>query len=244
MATKRQPLVPPYLEDVDSWTELVEAIDEVFGPAIDDPTHWLSKLRDNWIPTPTAEDILQAQSALLDSTQFELPEKELLIRQANMLGFDFNQPDILTAEDYQRIVRNLALYWYNKGTPDFVNFLGFALNTELTVQNLWSTPGTTVPDSYGPFLPEGDPGIGTPVWQGGTWFPTTHVQVEFDPSKFGTTQLNKLTALFYSIANYNLVLEKILLTSIIHIHSVDEPELARIAVAYPLVDIEVTIDTV
>jgi hypothetical protein len=239
----RRVLLPPYLEDAQSWTDLVEAMDSVLGPAIDDPTHWLSKVRDNWIPTTAAEDALAIESAMLANISFETPERDLLIRQANMLGFVFDQPDILSTSDYQRIVRNLALYWYGKGTPKFADFLGFVLDCDLTVLNLWSTQGAEY-GTYGPFLPEGDVGIGTPVWEGGTWFPTTHVTVEFDPSKFSDVQVSKLVALFYAIANYNLVIENIILNTTTYVHSVDETELARIVVVYPLTEVEQTIETV
>jgi hypothetical protein len=58
-------------------------------------------------------------------------------------------------------------------------------------------------------LPEGDPLIGTPIWQGGNWFPTTHVRVTFDGTKFSNVSDSDIVAFFYSFAPYNLVLESI-----------------------------------
>jgi hypothetical protein len=181
--------------------------------------------------------ILDEQSAVVGPAGFETLEKTLLVRQANLLGFDFADSDLLTSEDYQRIVRNLALYWYGKGTPQFVNFLGFVLNSVIQVRNLWATPGATW-DTYGPFVSEGDPSIGTPVWEGGPWFPTTHVEVQFDPFKFGNLSQSKLLALFYAIANYNLVIERIILDGELYLHSRDNEQELRIVSLVPMWQID------
>jgi hypothetical protein len=229
----RQVLLPPYMEDGPAWTQLVEAIDAVFLGKVDNPTEWLGQLRDTWILTAASKTALEDETKIISNTGFESIEKNILIRQANMLGFDFVDSDLLSADDYQRIVRNIALYWYGKGTFQFAHFLGFVLNTPMEIVNLWSTQGLQY-DTYGPFLPEGDPGIGTPIWEvGGTWFPTTHVNLQIDASTFADVSFPRIVALFYSIANYNLVLNAIDFIASIYIHSVDEVELARIVVAVP-----------
>lgn len=236
----RSVLLPPYMQE-EAWVELVNSIDAVLKTKIDEPTVWLARQRDLWILKDDTESRIEERQMLAD-TDFEIPEKEILVRQANMLGFDFKEADLLTSQDYQRIARNLALFWYGKGKPDFIDFMGFALNSIITIINLWSTQGSSY-DTYGDFLPEGDPGIGTPVWEGGDWFPTTHVRVEFDPFRFGTVSTARLVALFYAIANYNLVLDRIDLDGSVFIYSVGETEIARIAVAYPMFDVDMTIET-
>ena len=67
---------------------------------------------------------------------------------------------------------------------------------------LWSS-------DYKTFLEEGDPSIGTPIWQGGDWFPTTHVRLYFDFFKFQGISATDLGNFFYEFANYNLVLRDI-----------------------------------
>ena len=161
----RKPLLPPYLETEPVWTDLIDALDTTFLPTVDNPTKFLSRLRDTWIVPESTEEKIQ-QGKMLSSTDFDTYEKEILVRQANMLGFDFRDSNVLSSEDYERITRHLGFYWYGKGTPSFINFLGFVLNTVITVKNLWSDQGAS-PRRYGTFLPEGNPGIGTPVWQGG-----------------------------------------------------------------------------
>lgn len=238
----RSVLLPPYLEDQEAWQELIKSLDTVFGPRIDNPIEVLERLRDTWVLSTTAETKIESRQ-MLSNADFDQYEKEVLIRQANMLGFDFNESNILGADDYERITRNLGLYWYSKGTPDFISFLGFVLNSVITVTNLWSTTGAA-PNLYGDFLPEGDLGIGTPVWQGGTWFPTTHVEVGFNPFKFGSVSVSKLVSLFYALANYNLVIGSILLEGVLSFESRGETDLARIVVAYPIVDIEIILETI
>lgn len=243
MKKDRSVLLPPYMEGVPIWEDLVKIVDTVFEANVDDPTVWIAKLRHLWILTTSALDKVE-QGQMLAVTDFELPEKEILVKQAKQLGFDFTQTDLINEQDYQRIVRNIALYWYEKGKPNFIDFLGFVVQGVIKVNNLWST--TTDQSSwntYGSFLPEGDLGIGTPVWVGGEWFPTTHVQVVFDPFKFEAPALQKLINLFYTIANYNLVLESVVMEGDLWLHSIDEPELARIVVTVPLVVHELFIDT-
>lgn len=241
MSVDRSVLLPPYMEDTVVWEDLVKIIDSVLNGKIDDPTLWLSQLRYLWIEASATAEKIEAGD-LLDISDFEVPEKEILIRQAGQLGFNFQDSDLITSEDYQRIVRNLAHFWYSKGKPNFIDFLGFVLNSQIDIKTLWSTQGPTY-DEYGPMLPEGDAGIGSPLWEGGQWFPTTHIQLAFDPFKFVNPSFTKLVNLFYVIANYNLVIDTVILDGNTPIHSVDEPQLARIVVAYPMFVIDMTIDS-
>lgn len=158
--SQRSVLLPPYLSSNPAWTQLVEAIDEVFNDKIDFPAELLSRLRDNWILTDGAFDKVDLREILDTSNEFYTYERETLIRQANMLGFLFKEADLLTDEDYRRIVRNIGDYWFAKGTPKFIDFLAFCLNAAIKVVKMWSNPGPTY-ESYGDMLEEGDPAIGT-----------------------------------------------------------------------------------
>lgn len=239
----RSVLLPPYMEDAPVWQDLITIIDQVFENNVDNPTQWVAQLRFLWLLTTDALTKVDS-GQLLTIGDFELPEKEILIKQAKQLGFDFQETNLITSEDYQRIVRNVALYWYGKGKPNFIDFLGFVIEGVVTIVNLWSNKATQPSwNTYGNFLEEGDPAIGAPVWLGGTWFPTTHVRVVFDPFKFNAPQLTKLVNLFYTVANYNLVLESIIMEGNLNVHSVDDPVTAFIVVTYPLVDIDMTIDS-
>lgn len=234
----RSALLPPYMHDTSTWGDLTDAIDAVFGSAIDDPTSWLAQLRDTWIKTQATDATLLGSSQLIASTGFETIEPNILIRQANMLGFDFVESSILSNDDYHRIVRNLSKYWYSKGTPQLANFFGFVLDSVITLTNLWSSAGVT-PDTYGPFVAEADVVAGTEIWHGGAYFPTTHVDATIDPFKFTGVSLSKIVALFYSIANYNLVLRSVIFEGDVYFHSVDETVIARIVTATPMETIEI-----
>jgi hypothetical protein len=227
------------MEDSPAWGQLITAIDSVLEGAIDNPTKWLSQLRDNWILDQSATNLI-ANGQMIDASNFAAFDHDLLVRKTNLIGFDLSEADLLTDDDYTRVARHLAHYWYSKGTPRLIDFLGFILNSTIQVQNLWSTTGPT-PDTYGTFLPEGDPGIGTPVWQGGTWFPTTHVRITYDPTAFNNYTLQKLTALFYAIANYNLVLESVVLNAVTYIHTSDSTSLDQSIILYPMTSVDYTI---
>jgi hypothetical protein len=238
----RSVLLPPYLEDNQVWQDLIKIVDEVFKDNVDDPTEYLAKLRYLWIQSTEMATKIE-NGEMIAEADWQQVEKEILIKQAAQMGFNFADSDLLTREDYQRLVRNLSQYWYSKGKPGFQDFLAMILNINVQCFILWSTTGPSW-DRYGTFLLSGDPGIGTPVWEGGTWFPTTHVALVVDPFPLNSSSYRKLVNLFYEVANYNLVVARVVLEGRVPVHSVDEPELARVLVAYPLFVIDYTIDSV
>lgn len=241
MTSRRSVLLPPYLANNPAWQQLVEAIDEVLLAEVDTPTDLLQKLRDNWILGDTALPTIEDRELLAPNQFFSL-ERETLIRQANLLGFLFKESDLLSDDDYRRLVRNLGSYWFGKGTPKFADFLAFCLNSALRVVKLWSTQGPTY-DSYGPMLEEGDAGVGTPNHQGGEWFETNHVHLIADPARFKSTEVSKLIALFNTLANYDLVLDAVVFEDTTMIHTPGD-DIAVTTQAYPMVDIATTIYTV
>ena len=121
----------------------------------------------------------------------------------NQLGLRLMDPTLVDDASINRLIQNIGLFWYSKGLASFLDFISFCLNTAAEYVNLWT-------QDYISFVPEGDPGIGSPVWNGGTWYPTTHIRVLIiDPGLVNGTTLRNFVRLFYDIANYNLVLEGI-----------------------------------
>jgi hypothetical protein len=238
---RRATLLPPYLAVNPAWKELVDALDEVFEGEVDLPTELLARIRDNWIISDDAVDKIDAAEILSSSDDFFAFERETLIRQANMIGFLFKETDLMSDEDYRRIVRNLGHYWFSKGTPEFIDLLAFCLDTTIKVIKLWSLPGPSY-ETYGDMREEGDPAIGTPNHQGGQWFETSHVNLIVDPMRFATAMVPKLVALFNALANYNLVLNTIVFEFTAFIHSPGD-EIAVITKAYPVIDITQVIYT-
>lgn len=240
MTSRRSVMLPPYLANNPAWSQLVEAIDEVLLREVDTPLDLMQKLRDNWILGDSAPALIDERQ-LLSPTEFNQVERETLIRQANLLGFLFKDSDLLSDDDYRRLVRNLGSYWFGKGTPKFADFLAFCLNTALKVVKLWSVQGPTY-DTYGVMYEEGDSRVGTPNHKGGEWFETNHVHLVADPTRFASTEVSKLIALFNTLANYDLVLDSVVFEQITFIHTPGDV-LAVTTMAYPMVDLETTIYT-
>lgn len=162
--SRRSNLLPPYLAANPAWTQLVESIDEVFENEVDLPTALLAKLRDNWILGVAGEAKIGDDQMLDNNTDWFRFERETLVRQANQLGFLLKETDLLTDEEYQRLVRNLGAFWYNKGTPEFIDFIRFILGSIIDIRKLFALPGPTY-DTYGFMREEGDTLIGKLNWQ-------------------------------------------------------------------------------
>ncbi|QDH83679.1 hypothetical protein [Achromobacter phage Motura] len=203
--TPRTVLLPPYMFD-DYYVEYTNSIDAVFGPEVDNKIRVIQKIRDMWVTNPDLEREVMAHHVI----PFDLwsqPEREILVKQVNMLGMRLKSAGVLTNNDYHVISRFLGQYWFEKGTYGFIEFINFCLGTNLIVRNLWSRDEGD--DEYHDFTAEvGGVPPGTPIWEGGEWFPTTHVEIE---AKGGLERLDleTLVEFFYEIANYNLVLHSV-----------------------------------
>jgi hypothetical protein len=232
MTTKRQILLPPYLSDVPMWDDFVAGVDTVWDTNIDQPTSNFGKLRELYIiPPATATKI--ANREMLDSVaDFDIFEKSILVEQVNLLGMILANTALVDDTDLQRIFRNLSKFWYSKGTFNFIDFIGFCLNAIFTMNNLWTT-------DYIHFILESEVPVGGKLWEGGTYYPTTHIALSFDGSKFAGVNVDTLIKFFYEFANYNLVLREIDYTADIPVVGDDDP---RIAYIVALGGIEVNTD--
>lgn len=149
-----------------------------------------------------------------DYGEVEIPfsgvqDRHWLVRNARMLGFDFFSSE-LTDKDYYRIAKFVSLYWPEGGNEQFINFMGFIKNVRFDLVQLWAK------DTNGPANEDVEYGelsyqyTGTlPVWQGGEWYPTSHVEVRYDAELYKVTDLGDIRALFYVLAPIHLVLERI-----------------------------------
>jgi hypothetical protein len=151
---------------------------------------------------------LDEVTALVDGVEVVLPfrtmqSKATLTGTAKMLGVDFLS-DKLTDDDYYRLVSYVSSYWPASGTSQFVNFMGYLKNMRLATTELWSS--TEAGKDYVVFVESGE--AGTPVWEGGTWYPTSHIQMDYDVERFNAPDFKDLTALFYLLAPIHLVLSR------------------------------------
>lgn len=200
--TPREILLPPYLYGNDYFRDFMDAIDEVFEELVDTKTEILGSMRNMWVTNPAMEQsLLDNPAQLIPFSSWSQPERDLLVKQVNMLGMKLRSAGIISDDGYQAIARWVGMYWFGKGTQAFIDFINYSLSASLQVTKLWTS-------DYQTFLPDGDPGIGTPIWEGGTWYPTTTVTIV---AAGGLTNIDipTLVNFFYEIANYNLVLQAI-----------------------------------
>jgi hypothetical protein len=194
----RRNLLPPYMQ-VPVWQELADSVDEVWGASVDAQINAFGRIRETILTNSNVESDVQARH-LIDEAKYDTFDPNTEMLRLNLLGLPLTAPGFLSTEDLSRLNKNVGLFWYSKGLGNFIDFIGYCLNVAAGMQNLWT-------EDYINFLPEGDPGVGTPIWEsGGTWYPTTHVQIKFDPSKYINFPAAAMVQLFYDVSNYNLIL--------------------------------------
>lgn len=196
----RSTLLPPYLFVNNYYTDYTDSIDAVFGPAVDDKIGVIKAIRNMWVQNPTTEATVLEHQIITDD-EWSHPERDILVKQANMLGMRLRNAGVVSDDAYQTIARFVGIYWFGKGTEAFIEFINYCLSSDLRVTNMWT-------QNYVDFFAEGDPAIGTPIWEGGLWYPTTHVTIEAKGGLNGL-DIRTLQSFFYEIANYNLVLRSI-----------------------------------
>jgi hypothetical protein len=194
----RSELLTSYLSDNQVWHDLVGAYQDVFGNDFDRNVQELAKLR----------DFLQLEKGtvvgtkLLDYDNLTLPDAGVLVRTCGMLGFGYPNYDssLFSDEDYLRILQSLSQYYQQQGTQSFFQFLSFVLNAYYAIEPLWTQDYVNFSNR-----PQGPT-----VWEGGSWYPTSHVQIILDDNQ-PQASLGRMRLLFDYIAPINLVLWSIAL---------------------------------
>lgn len=205
-------LLAPYLEINQRWVDLAEVVQAITQEPIENVNRYISWIRHQYITEDAANVKIEA-GQMLSSSDFTRFDDLTTISQANLAGFAFKNNTILPAAGYTQILRDLPAYWFTQGTKSFIDFFSFVMNTPFTLTPLWT-------QDYVTFLPEGDSGIGTPLYNGGTWYPTTHVQLGYDSVAFSGFNHDDIVSFFYYFANYNLVLHTTISTSEIDMNSI------------------------
>lgn len=196
----RKILLPPYLSFNPFFSEWMDATDELFDSRVEDKIEILKNLRNMWVSNPDMERKIQA-GEMLAQRDWSVPEQNIVLKQLNMLGLQLGVPTVMFDEySFMNFCRFIGLYWMQKGTGTFMDFVNFCTGMQFLITNCWT-------QDYKEFFPEGDERIGTPLWEGGTWYPTTHIIFRSINPEF--TDVKMLGQLFYELANYNLVLYSI-----------------------------------
>lgn len=197
--TNRDRLLAPQLQKSGVWQDYARKIDQVLADmGIDDARAKLALLRS---PLNSADAVVSQQGQPLQAlASVERQERATLVKTADMLGFRYYNRDLLDSEAYLRLCMFLGQYYeMDKGTERFDDFMGFVANSAFQVISTWT-------QDYVTFYKEGDPVIGTPVYRGGPWYPTTHVVLRYGFGPFIGVDSASIIDFFYYFANINLVL--------------------------------------
>lgn len=129
-------------------------------------------------------------------------DHDTIMSQANAVGFKFFDDAYATDKDYQQIIRWVGQYWLEKGNDKLADFIGFCLSSQIEIRNLWT-------EDYITFVPEEGGNIGLKIYENGTWYPTTHVDLLYDLIKFGNTSQTSIRNLFNYFSPVNMVLRSL-----------------------------------
>ena len=133
-------------------------------------------------------------------------DRALLIQEAKHLGFDFFSDDLDDA-DYARVLSYISQYWPRSGAKGSLgNFLGFIRDIRIDLVQLWTLDNES--EDYD--VLERFNNSMTPVWEGGTHYPTYIYDMYFDA--FDNTDIKELERLFYAMAPIHLVLRRMVET--------------------------------
>ena len=137
-ASKRQPLLPPYLSSNPVWTDFIFSTDTIWELEIDEPITFINKIRQLYLLTAEGSEDKITNGEMLTQEDFDFFERDLLVKQTNLLGFVLQDNAILTIDNYKRLFRNIGSFWYEKGKKSFIDFVGFVLNANIQIYSLYS----------------------------------------------------------------------------------------------------------
>jgi hypothetical protein len=216
-------------EDLQLWTDLTDAIEQVFKVDIQDPTDLMLSLRYLVQYDPEARVKANPQvgngTALIETDKRNY-ERSIIILAANLLGFTYQDSRLLDDSDYRRIHANIGAYYPEKGTENFISFFGFCANAIFDFETLWSDQVNGA-EAYGNFYSAENsaPSGQTSITAGGSAFPTTHVGVSYDLDKYGTLDPLSVYNLAKFLSPINLVFH------ILHGTLTPDPSILGVAVA-------------
>lgn len=188
------PLMAEYLQENPTWYDMLQAIDALWlDLGIAQSIKQLTKARQ-----PIDLATLASDTTLLDTTNIKTQDRDTLIMIASSLGFNFAESSILEDQDYVRICRHIGDYFLNDTQGVYwLDFLGWCLNTRFSMERLWT-------QDYKTFVTKSE--IGTPVYKGGTWFPTNQIKVYYDLAKFNGVSAKTVYDFLNQFSSVNTVL--------------------------------------
>lgn len=195
------------------WVEFVNTVEQVLAPYLVDNVQKLLGVRDvnNFDPrnlaAKTGTAMLSGGDASYEGTLWN--NTQWRVQLATMLGFTFYSVFTLPSQTFDQFVKMGVEFYAEQGTPSWVNFLGFATDSIIIITPLWAQLDPTY-QTYINFQPEGSPLIGTPVWEGGDWYPTSHIDVTITANFSTSVALAEMINLLQFVAPINLVIRNVL----------------------------------
>ena len=174
------------------WRTLIDSVDHVWQDDIDNKIKDIYRINES-IRFDATEDF-----SLTSESNLNIMDRETAIKKLNSLGLKLRTTEGISNEALTRLCANISIYWFSKGSKQFIPFISYTLGVRIKVVQLYT-------NDYITFLEEGDIGIGTTIYAGGTWYPTSHVRVYVDPTTLVQTDLQSLIDVFFAVAPYTLV---------------------------------------
>lgn len=195
-------IMPPALLSSPMWRDLADATSGVWDNLVDSQIEALRSLQDTWIHSTATHSAIES-GILVDSvTGFDSLNLNLVQKELQSLGINIRNPDLLSNAQLNTLYRTIGKYWKQKGNAAAMDYAAAALGVTLKSERLWTT-------NYVDFVPEPSFGVppGTPIWEGGTWYPTTHIQVTYDPTtSINSLQILSLVQILYMLCSYTVII--------------------------------------
>lgn len=213
MATQYRDLLPAYMSH-QAWLDYADSLEALFKSEVEPTQAALKYLRTTYLGETTpllgnqTEGTLTTLASkvdlreMVDDADYDTFDNVTQMKRLNLLGLPITDPTLVDSSSLSRLVQNIGNFWFRKGLGDVMDFIAYCLNAEIGIVPLWT-------QDYITFYEETSVAIGTPVWEGGTWYPTTHVRLIFDASRYPSVTIAALTSLFYDLANYVLILDNV-----------------------------------
>lgn len=144
------------------------------------------------------DEIQDAIRRLRNIRRWNIMDKEYLDVFLQTMGMTFKS-ELFDEETRRRFIKELPTFLQLSGTKFFINYLSFVIGASFIITELWS-------NDYKDFIERDD----IPGGDETGWYPTNHVELEFDANFFGILDVELIIQIFYILASTPLVLQRIL----------------------------------
>jgi hypothetical protein len=192
----RSILLPEFFKSYPHWMEFADAIDEAME-GFDLSCTSLARVREV-IHLSDEAKISILNGSVVEESALDHFDRETMCRTLTLLGCPIRDFTIFTDDQLFRILQHLPTYWYSKGGPEVGEFLSFVLGVDISLTQMWT-------EDYVHFLPDQDPSVGRKIYEGGTWYPTSHVQLGVNPFLSRGLTPAQIRSFLDDLLNYNLV---------------------------------------